>query len=277
MSGGYGIECEQVLPGVTRIKLKSRLTHLMGFHVCCYLVEDLLVDSGFAKAAPLLMDFLSGKAVRAVACTHHHEDHTGSAGLVADSHGCPVYLWNPEKRFSEGLSNMKPYRLLWWGRPARYSPEPMPEVLESGSAAVRALPTPGHSATHCVLFEPRRKVLFSGDIFITGGATAVLCYENPYQLAESLRKAAKLEPRIALNGHGLLLRNPVEAFLEKAEAIERAADRAVWMFEQGMAPRAIATRLFSSGHLRDRTIEVLTQGEFSRLNFVLAAIRHRPG
>ncbi|RME27263.1 MAG: MBL fold metallo-hydrolase, partial [Deltaproteobacteria bacterium] len=215
MLGGYGLRADDVR-GVTRIILESRLTRLQGFHACCWLTGDILIDAGFVKTAPLLLDFLDGKRVRAVACTHHHEDHTGGAGLVAGRHRCPVYLNRPEERFSEGLGDMKFYRRLWWGRPAEYEPEQMPERLEGDGLELVCVPTPGHSATHCAFFDPKGGVLFSGDLYIAPGATAIMSHENPYLLAESLKRVAELEPRYMMTGHGLVMKGPAGALRQKA-------------------------------------------------------------
>jgi len=277
MLGGYRIEIKEVAPGVLRINLSSRLTRGLGFPVSCYLLEDLLIDTGFVKTSHLLVDFLRGRQISAVACTHHHEDHAGACGLVARQHAVPVFLNQPESRFSEGLSAMRPYRLVYWGRPAPYQPEPMPPELKTRGANLQCLPTPGHSATHCVFFQPENKILFSGDLFVAPGATAILLYENPYQHIASLRRAAALHPALMLSGHGLELKDPTPLLLAKAEAIEKAAQMAVALHRQGLSPKKIVTEVFSNGWWRDRAYALLTAGEFSRLNFVKAAINLQPG
>jgi glyoxylase-like metal-dependent hydrolase (beta-lactamase superfamily II) len=276
MLGGYRIETRELMPGVMRINLSSRLTRGLGFPVSCYLVADVLIDTGFVKTAHLLLDFLRGRKLSAVACTHHHEDHAGACGLVAREHAVPVYLHLPQLRFSEGLSALRPYRLVYWGRPAPYHPQPMPAELKTRGANLQCFPTPGHSATHCVFFEPEKNILFSGDLLVAPGAAAILVYENPYQHIDSLRRAAALKPALMLSGHGLELKDPAPLLLAKAEAIEKAAQKATALHRQGRPPKSIVAEVFSNGWLRDRAYALLTGGEFSRMNFVRAAVSLQP-
>lgn len=271
--GGLRLRADEVIGGIERITLSSRLTRLQRFHSVCYLVGDVLIDSAFVKAAPLLLDFLGGRRLSAVALTHHHEDHAGGCGLMAERFSCPVYLAEPGRRFEEGLERMAFYRRLWWGKPLPYRPAPMPDTIRAGAFTLQCLPTPGHSATHTAFFDAGRGLLFSGDLYIAGGATAVMSHENPYLLAESLRKLARLEPRLMLNGHGLLLENPASELRAKAGAVEAAAARVLELHRQGLDARRIAAAVFKKeGRLRDRLMARLTAGEFSRENFVRACL-----
>ena len=78
-----------------------------------------------------------------------------------------------------------------------------------------------------------------------------------------------------LTGHGLVMDDPAPRLLAKADRVEEAAARAVELHRQGMPDRAVVRELFANGHLKDRILEALTQGEFSRVNFVRAAVLHR--
>ena len=275
---GTSITADTVADGVERILLESTLTRLQGFPACCYLVGNLLIDSGFVKIARRLDEFLAGREIRAILLTHHHEDHAGCCGMLAERHRCPVYLTAPERRHEEGLERMALYRRIWWGRPHPYRPEPMPESVGSGRRQLRCLPTPGHSATHSAFFEAAGGVLFCGDLFITGGVTAVMSHENPYQLVHSLRVLAGLEPRLMLNGHGAAFEQPARLLREKADALEVAARRALELHRLGLDTGAIVGKLFrNGGRWRDRFMARFTAGEFSRANFVRACIAHHRG
>jgi len=135
------------------------------------------------------------------------------------------------------------------------------------------LPAPGHSETHVALWEEATGTVFTGDLFVSPGASAVLVQENPYDLVESLRRVAAVEPRLILTGHGLMLANPALRLRIKADRVEGAAARAVDLHHAGMAERDIVRDIFPTGNRRDRFVEALTQGEFSRLNFIRAAVR----
>jgi len=249
---------------------------MLGFEVSAYLVGDLLVDTGFAHVRHQVLKILDGRTIRAICCTHNHEDHTGNCAPLAEEHRCPVYLRNSGQRWGEGVRQLKPYRAWWWGSPGRLDVEEMPEVVQGSVRRLRALPAPGHSETHVALWEEATGSVFTGDLFISPGASAVLVHENPYDLIDSLRRVAAVEPRVMLTGHGLILKRPAVRLRTKADRIENAASRAVDLHRAGMDDRTIAREIFPNGGGRDRLIEGLTQGEFSRPNFVRAAVLHAP-
>lgn len=261
--------------GITRLRITSRRTRALGFEVSAYLVDDLLVDTGFRHARGPVLDALAGRTIRAICCTHSHEDHTGNCWPLAERHGCPVYLRNHALRWTEGVRRLKPYRLWWWGVPGPIPAEEMPEVVSGRERRLRALPAPGHAVTHAALWEEATGTVFTGDLFIASGASAVMVQENPYDLADSLRRVAAVQPSRMLTGHGLMVDDPAPRLLAKADRVEAAAARAVELHRAGMADRAIVRDLFPTGNLKDRVLEALTQGEFSRVNFVRAAVLHR--
>jgi ribonuclease/clavin/mitogillin len=249
---------------------------MLGLEVSAYLVGDLLVDTGFAHVREQMLSILDGRAIRAICFTHNHEDHTGNCGPLTERHRCPAYLRNRGLRWSEGVRRLKPYRAWFWGSPGKLDVEEMPDEIRGPQRSLRALEAPGHSTTHVVLWEQATGTVFTGDLFIAPGASAVMTQENPYDLAESLRRVAAVEPRLMLTGHGLVVENPAPRLLSKAEKVEAAAARAVELHGRGMPYRRIVHEIFRTGHRRDRWIEFLTQGEFSRINFVRAAVLHNP-
>jgi glyoxylase-like metal-dependent hydrolase (beta-lactamase superfamily II) len=113
-----------------------------------------------------------------------------------------VYLRHADQLWEEGVKDLAPYRRTWWGWVEPFSPLEMPEVLESGGRVIRAVPAPGHSNTQTALFDEASGDVFTGDLFVSPGATAVLNWANPWKEAESLRRVAALRPRRMLTGHG---------------------------------------------------------------------------
>jgi glyoxylase-like metal-dependent hydrolase (beta-lactamase superfamily II) len=262
---------------ITRIRITSRWARLLGFEVSVYLVGDLLVDTGFRHVRVRMLDVLSGSKIAAICCTHNHEDHTGNCAPLVELHRCPAYLRHCGLRWGEGVRRLKPYRSWFWGAPGELELQEMPEGGEGAERGLRAIPAPGHSATHVALWEEASGTVFTGDLFIAPGASAVMTQENPYELAASLRRVAAVDPELMLTGHGLAVPKPAVKLRNKAERIEQAAARAVKLHRSGMADRDAVREIFATGHGRDRVIEALTQGEFSRVNFVRAAVRHAAG
>jgi len=248
----------------------------LGMDVSAYLVGDILVDTGFAYVRDPLMRALDGRSIAMICCTHSHEDHTGNAAELSTLHDCPVYLRNADQLWEEGVKTLAPYRRTWWGHVTPFSPQEMPEVVESGGRRLRAVAAPGHSSTQVALFEEATGDVFTGDLFVSPGATAVLNWADPWKEAESLRRVAALRPRRMLTGHGLVLDDPKTVLELKADRIEAAARRSVDLAAEGVPPREIVRAVFPRGRCKDRFLEFLTSRQFSRLNFVTAAVRLTP-
>ncbi len=268
------IRVEDLGDGITAFRLHSRWTRILGFEVSFYRVGDLLVDTGFDHARSLVLEELDGLEISAICCTHHHEDHTGNAGVLAKINGCPVLVHRPEYIQTEGLAGLLPYRRLFWGVPGKFSSEVMADRIVGREVELQVVEAPGHSQTHVALFDQSSRTVFVGDLFVAPGASAVMTHENPYLLAGSLRRVAALGPRRMLTGHGIDASNPVDRLLAKADSIERGATESRRLIDEGMRPRAVVRKVFSRGGRKDRVLEILTQGEFSRLNFVRAAVKH---
>ncbi len=79
------------------------------------------------------------------------------------------------------------------------------DTLQVGDYRFRCLTTPGHSSGHACLYEPRRRILFSGDHVlgdITPGIQARHEEENPLEAyLRSLEKISGLEVDLVLPGH----------------------------------------------------------------------------
>lgn len=273
---GIQLRIEELAPGLTAFRLHSRWTRLLGFESTFYLLGDLLIDTGFPHAGSLVLEALETRKIRAILCTHQHEDHTGNAGAIARRHHCPVYLRHPELRWSEGTAELAFYRRLYWGRLEEYSPLNMPESFDWEGGKLEIIPTPGHSISHVSVLDQASGTVFTGDLYVAGGASAVMVQENLCELAESLVRVADAAPRRLLSGHGLDLANPGPNLRMKAEAISRAAEKARNLMAEGLSLQAAAWRVFPRGHLKDLVFRLGTEGEFSRRNFVASALRCAP-
>lgn len=173
-------------------------------HINLYLLEDgerwMLVDTGVstdetkAHWQTVFDKTLGGRPVSRVLVTHHHPDHLGLAGWLADHFSAPIlatrtaYLLartlildrrdEPPAEVLEfshraGLSAamVNKQRKGGWGLFAR-AVHPLPvgyrrmaggDVLKIGESDWHVIETSGHAPGHASLFEPDRKILLSGD------------------------------------------------------------------------------------------------------------------
>jgi len=52
--------------------------------ICCFLLDDLLIDCGPASCVPALLEELGDTPPRVLALTHIHLDHAGAAGTLVE-------------------------------------------------------------------------------------------------------------------------------------------------------------------------------------------------
>jgi len=273
---GLGLERRDLAPGLTELRMTSAASARLGVPICAYVVDELLIDTGFAHVRPLVLEALEGRTLRAIALTHQHEDHAGNAGPVAARHACPVHLRQPQERWSEGVRPLPRYRRLFYGHPDDYQPEDMPAELDTGARTLICVPTPGHSGTHTAFFEPEQGWLFTGDLLVSRGASAVMRHEDPFAHLSSLRRVEALGARRMLTGHGLDSDDPGPLLRNKIARVEAAIEAVTSLHDQGQTERAILRRVFRTGTRGDLGHVLLTEGEFSRANFVRAVLAHRP-
>jgi glyoxylase-like metal-dependent hydrolase (beta-lactamase superfamily II) len=138
----------------------------------------------------------SGRRVRALVVTHHHNDHVGAAAAMRERLNVPLYA-HPET--------------------ARRLPVTIDEVLDEGDelAGLRVLHTPGHAPGHLCLLEPRTRTLVAGDM-VAGQGTILIVPADDGDMAvylESLRRLAELDLHVVVPAHGPTIARPRKLFL----------------------------------------------------------------
>jgi ribonuclease/clavin/mitogillin len=263
-AAGVTLALEEVEPRVVRIRMGSWQGRLFGYEVSAYLVDGVLLDTGFPRVAEAFAMALDTLRPRGAVVTHWHEDHAGNVpALVA--RGLPLYL-HPK---CEAILRERPpiglYRHVVWGQ----SPPLGATVLELDPAPLQVLSLPGHTEDHLAVWDPERRILAAGDLFLGVKVRVAHRSESPRRLVQSLRAAAALEPRLLLDAH----RGPL------LEATARLHAKIAWMDDtigaimeragRGDSPRAIARRLLG----RERMVGYVSRGEYSTRALVEAVLR----
>ncbi|MEV1245728.1 MBL fold metallo-hydrolase [Nonomuraea sp. NPDC049750] len=122
--------------------------------------EVVVIDA--AHDARAIADRVGERTVKAVLCTHAHNDHINAAKELAELTGAPIRLHPADQ-------------VLWdqvYGQEVPYEPLADGEKVEVGGIALEVLHTPGHAPGAVCLYAPDLGVLFSGDTLFKGGPGA---------------------------------------------------------------------------------------------------------
>ncbi|MFF7985284.1 MBL fold metallo-hydrolase [Streptomyces sp. NPDC007901] len=155
--------------------------------------EVIVVDA--AHDADAILGALGGRTLRAIVCTHAHDDHIGAAPALAARTGAPVLL--------------HPDDLPLW---KQTHPERLPDAeladgqrLQVAGAELTVLHTPGHAPGAVCLYAPGLSALFSGDTLFAGGPGATgRSYSDFPTLVGSIRERLLTLPgdTVVYTGHG---------------------------------------------------------------------------
>ncbi|MER7128681.1 MBL fold metallo-hydrolase [Streptosporangium saharense] len=121
--------------------------------------EVVIVDAAHDAAA--IAERVGDREVRAIVCTHAHNDHIDAAADLAARVGAPIMLHPADQPLWEMVYPDLPYTPLGDG-----------QVISAGGVELTVLHTPGHSPGAVCLHAPELGVVFSGDTLFNGGPGA---------------------------------------------------------------------------------------------------------
>jgi len=142
-----------------------------------------------------IMKIVGGRAVKAIICTHAHDDHVRVAPALRERTGAPILL-HPDDRPLWGLTHTDE---LW---DADLTDG---QSIKIGGAALTVLHTPGHAPGAVCLYSHDLGCVFTGDTLFEGGPGATgRSFSDEKVIVASIRRRLFDLPdeTIVHTGHG---------------------------------------------------------------------------
>lgn len=155
--------------------------------------ECVVVDAPHDVDAILAV--VADRSLKAIVCTHAHDDHVRVAPELRERTGAPVLL-HPADRPLWELTHAD---TLWDADLADG------QELEVGGTTLRVLHTPGHAPGAVCLYAPDLGVVFTGDTLFAGGPGATgRSYSDEAVIKASIRDRLLTLPddTVVKTGHG---------------------------------------------------------------------------
>lgn len=155
--------------------------------------EAVVIDAAHDAAA--IAEALGGRTLRAIVCTHAHNDHIDAAPELADRTGAPILLHGDDLP-------------LWKQTHPERSPDGEladGQVVTVAGVELTVLHTPGHAPGAVCLYAPVLKALFGGDTLFAGGPGATgRSYSHFGTIVDSIQDRLLTLPgdTVVHTGHG---------------------------------------------------------------------------
>jgi glyoxylase-like metal-dependent hydrolase (beta-lactamase superfamily II)/predicted DCC family thiol-disulfide oxidoreductase YuxK len=243
---------------------------------------------------------LPAGAIRSVAATHHHEEHSCNLNWLGSRIGAPVYVGADTARVLQAPPLLPRIRRWMIGQPPPLIPPYtiLENAMPSATGTLEVIAAPGHCDDHIVLYDRREKLLIAGDTFMGTYFSAPNPDVDSRKWIETLRRMLELEVEILVEGHGfvhtlrqdvpdfpglVIRRHPREEIIEKLRFFEWLRSQIEAGFREGLPLRAVEVTCFPWGQAyaweqfaNDELSRILSAGHWSRTELVRSFVRSGP-
>lgn len=246
---------------VTRLRMSSPGSRAVGLDVSAYVVDGVMIDSGFHRVRDELRDAVLSLGVRGAIITHWHEDHAGNVPMLAELR-LPIRMRGDTDSILRANPDIPLYRRVVWGRPPRLAAN----VSTFDLGSLECIHTPGHSTDHQVVWDPGSRTLFSGDLWLGVRSRMFHTSEDPYEIVSSLEKIRALAPERMFDAHRGLVERPVAAIDARISWLSDTLATIERRLAEGWSERRILNRILDGEEFAGR----VSRGEYSRRNLIRA-------
>lgn len=155
--------------------------------------EAIVIDA--AHDADAIADAVGDRTLRAIVCTHAHNDHVDAAPALAERTGAPILLHPDDLP-------------LWKQTHPEHAPDAEladGQVISVAGVDLTVLHTPGHAPGAVCLYAPALGTVFTGDTLFAGGPGATgRSFSHFPTIIDSIRTKVLTLPAdtVVRTGHG---------------------------------------------------------------------------
>ncbi|MFB4162874.1 MBL fold metallo-hydrolase [Alteribacillus sp. JSM 102045] len=241
------------------------------YHV--YFYQGVLIDTGPPRARKHIEKFVQAKQPDKVFLTHYHEDHSGNACFLQKNN--QLQIWSGEKTASvlkQGF-HLPLYRKVVWGKDInRFTPLTTTDpYVEHRNGRLLLIHTPGHSTDHYSLYDPNRKWLFAGDLFLAKKLRYGMKEDSVPQMIQSLKTILQCEIETVFCGHAGIVRKGKEALQAKLNFLLDLSKQTRALQRQGYNSKRITEKLLA----KSTVMSWVTGNEFSPRHLVESILKEK--
>jgi glyoxylase-like metal-dependent hydrolase (beta-lactamase superfamily II) len=232
--------------------------------VYCYAVGDTLVDTGISSVAGEVGAVAREAGIGRVVLTHHHEDHSGNAALLA-SLGAEVLATEPGVKLVAHDLPRRFYQHVLWGEADPVAARPVPAEVPLGRFSARVVPATGHAVDQLALHVPERGWLLSGDAFAAERVKVFRGDEDFHESCRTLERFLTLDFDALLCAHRPRFTGGKDAIRAKLAWLRELEGRVRESRRRGRSVRRIVREL---GIEPSSSFFALTFGDVTTANLV---------
>lgn len=236
-----------------------------------YFIDGLLIDTGHSLMRKEIVAKLKDLPVQQIFTTHHHEDHTGNVIQLQKQFNCEVYASSLCCELMKSPPKISFAQKATWGkRPPLFNLIPKDHFIQTPNYRFQLIPIPGHAVDMVALYEPKRKWLFSADLYVNSYIAYFLNSESLGTQILSIRSILELDFETLICSHNPQFKNGKQQLAKKLKFLESFFEDVAQLQQKGHN----AKEIFKLLKLKEnKVIKFISGGSLSKMNMVKSVIR----
>jgi glyoxylase-like metal-dependent hydrolase (beta-lactamase superfamily II) len=231
-------------------------------------IGSTLIDSGDIFHTKPVLAFCKEIPLAQAIITHHHEDHSGNGYHLQRTLRIPVMMHPAGVAFARDGFPMTFDRIAIHGKPRKFTPDILPESVQTEHGSLTCLHTPGHAADHVCFLDKENGVLFTGDMYVSPMMHYLYEVEDASLILENLLLLQQQDFDVVVCSHSAINMNGKQKIARKAQYLGELQAKAKTLFHRGLPIRVITEQLLG----KETIVAYATDFRFSKRNLIKSLI-----